>query len=98
MATFKRSTGSLAEGGSAVMLTATVATVVIGLTVANTGSTIGHGTVKLGARSLRSAAEVPIGGVLPWGGEGKLVLLPGDVLSVTIESTSADYTLSYMET
>lgn len=83
------------------VLTATTATTLIGMTVANTTAAQITVDVKLtsGATTvfLVKAAVVPVGSsMVPVGGEQKVVLETGDILKVTA-SGLADVLTSYLE-
>ena len=70
---------------------------VIGMTIANTSSSVITASVKLNSAYLVKNAPVPVGGTLvPIGGEQKLVVETSDTLSV-IASGTVDVITSTLE-
>ena len=97
MAEFKRAVGTVAGGSQQNIITAAKTTVIIGLIVANTSFTVSTVTLEAAGSSLRKTVSVPVAGAMPWGAEGKLVLLAGDVLTLTCGVGGVDFVCSYLE-
>jgi hypothetical protein len=78
--------------------------IILGCNIANasgTGQQTGRLTYNDGVNEIEivpSPAQVPVGGsLLGSGGDGKDVLIPGDVVKVYVATGTGDVWLSYME-
>lgn len=101
--TFKNYVNQSVGTSPVTVVTASTATTVIGMTVANTSAspiTVDvYVTISATNYYLVKAATVPVGGALvPIGGDQKLVLETGDALKVVSSAaTSADVICSVLE-